>query len=47
VKTGERRCKSAVTGAEEETKGQGLEGWVYHGTFQVNFVRILMLSKEF
>jgi hypothetical protein len=36
-----------VTGAEEETKGQGLEGWVYRGTFYLNFVQILMLSKEF
>lgn len=36
-----------MTGAEEETEGPGLFGWVYRGTFQVNFVRILMLGKEF
>jgi len=30
--------KFAAAGAEEGTKGQGLEGWVYRGTFQANFV---------
>jgi hypothetical protein len=39
--------KFAVAGVEEEMKGQGLEEWVYRGTFQANFVRILLLSKEF